>query len=68
MMVLVLPLGSLQVAKAPLQGSGVSIGGGSAGYSRGDAGGSEVAQLLSLGPRLSPVVCHWESLFVVNGV
>ena len=68
MMVLVLPLVSLQVAKAPLRDSGVSIGGGSAGYSRGAAGGSEGAQLLSLGPRLSPVVCHWESIFVVNGV
>ena len=68
MMVPDLPLGSLQVAKAPLQGSGVSIGGGSAGYSRGAAGGSEVAQLLSLGPRSSPVVCHWESLFVKSGV
>ena len=68
MVVLDLPPGYLQVAKAPLRGSGVSIGGGSAGYSRGAAGGSEGAQLLSLGPRLSPVVCHWESLFVVNGV
>ena len=40
----------------------------SEGRFRGAAGGSEGAQLESLGPRLSPVVCRWESLFVVLGV
>ena len=40
----------------------------SEGRSRDAAGGSEGAQLGSLGPRLSPVVRRWESLFVVLGV
>ena len=55
-------------ARVPLRGSGMSTGGVSAGYSRGAVGGFEVAQLLSLGPRLPPVACRWESLFVVSGV
>ena len=53
---------------AQLRGSEVSTGVVSEGYSRGSAGGFEGAQLLSLGPRLSPVVCRCESLFVVSGV
>ena len=66
--VLILLSGSPRVARAPPRGSGVSIGGVSAGCSRDAAGGSDGAQLLSLGPRLSPVVCRWGSLFVVSGV
>ena len=65
-MVLVLPPRCLLVARAPLRGSGASIGGVSAGYSRGDAGGFEGAQPFGLGPRSSPGSCHWGSLFVVN--
>ena len=67
-MVLVLPLRCLLVARAPLRGSGASIGEVSAGYSRSAAGGFEGAQPLGLGPQLSPVSCHRGSLFVVNGV
>ena len=55
-------------ARALLRGSEVSTGEVSDGYSRGAAGGSEVAQLLSLGPRLSPGSCQWRSLFEMHGV
>ena len=65
-MVLVLPPRCLLVARAPLRGSGASIGVVSVGYSCGAAGGFEGAQLLGLGPRSSPGSCHWGSLFVVN--
>ena len=68
MKVLVLPPGFVRGARAPLRGSGVSIGVESAEYSRDAAGDLDGAQLLSLGPRLSPVVYHWKSIFVVIGV
>ena len=68
MMVLILPPGSLQVAKAPLRGSGASIGGVSAGYSRGVAGDLEGAQPLGLGPQSSPVSWYRSFSYVVNGV
>ena len=67
-MVLVPPPRFLLVARATLRGSGASIGGVSAGYSRGVAGDLEGAQPLGLGPQLSPGSCHRELLFVVNGV
>ena len=50
-MVLVLPPRCLLVARASLPGSAAFIGGVSAGYSRGAAGGFEGAQLLGLGPQ-----------------
>ena len=55
-------------ARAPLRGSGASIGGVTAGYYRGVAGDLEVAQPLGLGPQLSPGSCHRGLLLVVNGV
>ena len=67
-MVLVLPPRCLRVAMAPLRGSGVTIGGESAGYSRCAAGDFDGAQPLGLGPRLSLGSCPWELLFVVTGV
>ena len=56
-MVLALPPGCLMVtmvARAPLRGSGASIGVVSAGYSRGADGGFVWAQPLGLGPQSSP--------------
>ena len=57
-MVIVLPPRFLLVARAPLRGSGASIGGVSGGYPRGVVGGSEGAQPLGLGPQLSPDSCQ----------
>ena len=67
-MVLVLPPGFLLVARAPLRGSGASIGRVSGEYPRGVVGGSEGEQPLGLGPQLSPGSCRRCLLFVVNGV
>ena len=70
-MVLALPPGCLMVtmvARAPLRGSGASIGVVSGGYPRGVVGGSEGAQPLGLGPQLSPGSFLRKLLFVVNGV
>ena len=67
-MVLVLPPRCLRVARVPLRGSEVSIGGESAGYSRGVVDDFEVAQPLGLGPQSSLVSWYRGFSFVVNGV
>ena len=70
-MVLALPPGCLlvtMVARVPLRGSGASIGGVSAGYSRGVTGDLEWAQLLGLGPQSSPVSWCRDFPYVVSGV
>ena len=67
MMVLVLPPRCLRVARAPLRGSGMSIGGESAGYSRGAAGDFEGAQPLGLGFFLSLVVAFRDERSLKEG-
>ena len=67
-MILVLPPRCPRAARAPLRGSGASIGGVSVGYPRGVVGGSEGAQPLGLGPQLSPDSCQRWLPFAVIGV
>ena len=56
------------VARAPLRGSGGSIGGVSEGCFRGAAGGFEGAQLLGLWPQSLPVLWYRDFPYVVSGI